>query len=127
MTASVRYLLARAGAFPIAIPADRMRHIWSEGTPTAEVFDGVDSLDLRSLLGHATEHGGITVAFETEAETKFLILDAIGTFVTLSADEFAALPEVFAFARQFFDAACRRRLDGGYPLRLRLSSQNEAD
>jgi hypothetical protein len=121
MTASPRYLLGRVGAFPIAIPAEKMLRIWPEGAATPDALHDTDALDLRALLGQMTEEEGVAVAFESEAATKLLILDAIGTFVTLAEDEFTALPEAFDLARQFFDAACRREFDGGYPLRLRLS------
>ncbi len=127
MTASVRYLLGRAGGFPIAIPAAKMLHIWPENAATPETFRDVDVLDLRSAIGQGAERvaerEGVAVAFESEAVKKLLILDAIGTFVTLSDEEFTALPDVFDLALQFFDAACQRAF-GGYPLRLRLSHQS---
>lgn len=131
MTAPVRYLLGRAGAFPIAIPAEEMLRIWPEGSATPDAFQETDRLDLRSLLGQETEREvereGVAVAFESEATKKLLILDAIGTFVTLTEDEFTPLPQVFDLALQFFDAACRRELDGGYPLRLRLSPSSDSN
>jgi hypothetical protein len=124
MTASVRYLLGHAAAIPIAIPAKKMVRIWPEGNALPDAFQDMDRLDLRALLGQRAEHGaereGVAVAFESEAAKKLLILDAIGTFVTLADDEFTPLPQVFDLALQFFDAACRRELNGGYPLRLRL-------
>jgi hypothetical protein len=98
--------------------------IWPEGTALPDTFQDMDRLDLRALLGQHTEDGtkreGVAVAFKSEAAKKLLILDAIGTFVTLADDEFTPLPQVFDLALQFFDAACRCELDGGYPLRLRL-------
>lgn len=120
MTASVRYLLGRAGAFPIAIPAEKMVRIWPEGTTTPDAFQDTDTVDLRALLGQVTEREGVAVAFASQAAKKLLILDAIGTFVTLADDDFTPLPQAFDLALQFFDAACRRELDGGYPLRLRF-------
>ncbi len=39
--------------------------------------------------------------------------------VSIEAQAFVALPPVFYFARGFFDAACRRPIDGAHPLRLR--------
>lgn len=127
MTLPARYLLGRAGEVSIAIPAEKMLHIWPEGTETPEGLDDKDALDLRALLGQTTEREGVTVAFKSEAVTKLLVLDAIGTFVSLTEDEFAALPGAFSFALQFFDAACRRAFDGAYPLRLRLSLQSDGN
>lgn len=125
MTASVRYLLGRAGAFPIAIPAEKMLRIWPQGSGTPEAFQDMealqdlDVLDLRTLVGSVAESESVAVAFESDMAKKLLILDAIGTFVTLSDDEFTPLPQAFDHALQFFDAACRREFEGGYPLRLR--------
>src|SRR5262249_7787952 len=105
-------------------PAEKMVRIWTEGGALPDSFQDTDRLDLRALLGQeaasGSEREGVAVAFESEAAKKLLILDAIGTFVTLADDEFTPLPQVFELALEFFDAACRRELDGGYPLRLRL-------
>lgn len=117
---TARYLLGRAGAFPLAIPADRMLRIWPASAKTPDTFAYADTMDLRRLLGSETEGEGVAIAIETSIATV-LIVDKIGTFASFADDDFIALPAVFEFALQFLDAACRRPVDGIYPLRLRLS------
>jgi hypothetical protein len=55
-----------------------------------------------------------------------LIVDELGGLASLEDSEFVALPRVFDFARGLFDAACRREIAGGHPLRLRQEPELSA-
>lgn len=111
--------MCHAAHYPLAICAQAILRIWPIDTPTPEPFQYVDAIDLRTLLGGIAGADGIAIAVARAETVGVLILDRIGGFTELAENEFIALPAVFDFARGIFDAACRREIGGGHPLRLR--------
>lgn len=95
--------------------------------PTPDRFYGVEPIDLRGLLGSVGSGDGIAIGFEMSEAVGVLIVDRISGMATLAEGEFIALPKVFGFGRGLFDAACRREIEGGHPLRLRLEPKLSAD
>lgn len=110
-----RYLLCRVGRYRIAVA--RPLRIWP--AESREPAYAAAPVDLRILLGEATDETGISVAFETQDGVAVQIVDGVSGFATIADDAFILLPETFAFARRLFDAACGHMVGGGYPLRLR--------
>ena len=127
MTKSERYLLCQAARYPLVIRAQTMLRIWPINAPTPEPFQDLEPLDLRRLLGGLTSEEGIAIGLERAKTVGVLIVDRIGGFTILAESEFVALPAVFEFACGIFDAACRREIDGGHPLRLRPDPNGSSD
>lgn len=122
MMASERYLLCHAGGTAFLLRAHLLRHIWTRSTPAPDEFRAVEAVDLRQHQGHAAAEAGVALGLEMPGGADVLLVDRIGSFSDVSEDEFLALPSVFEFARQTFDAACRRTIEGVRPLRLRLGA-----
>lgn len=110
-----RYLLCQAGRYHIAIAA--ARRIWEADSPDPSY--AVKPIDLRALLDNAYAGAGIAVAFQMSDAAGVLLVDTVTRMAHIADDEFVPLPELFGFARHFFDAACRHAIGGGHPLRLR--------
>ncbi|MGA3302739.1 MAG: hypothetical protein ABSC72_05560 [Methylovirgula sp.] len=122
MMASERYLFCYAGDTAFLVRAHFLRHIWTRSTPTPDEFQRVEAVDLRRRQGQAARDEGVALGLDLPGGADVLLVDRIGGFSDVSEDEFLALPSVFEFARQTFDAACRRAIGGVYPLRLRLGA-----
>jgi hypothetical protein len=127
MTKTDRYLLGRAGHTHISIRTQAILRVWrTDATAPSQPYDA-RPIDLRVLLGGATPEPGIAIALETGEAAGVLIIDAVSGMVTIPESEFFALPQVFGFARDLFDAACRRAIEGVHPLRLRSQFSMSAD
>ncbi|WP_020177374.1 hypothetical protein [Methyloferula stellata] len=112
-----RYLLGRAGRTHLSIRTQAIKRVWR--MDAAAPAYPAEPIDLRLLLGGTDEEPGVAIAFETGETIAVLIIDAVGGMATIPETEFFALPQVFGFARDLFDAACCREVEGTHPLRLR--------
>jgi hypothetical protein len=120
MSVAERYLLCRAAAYLIAIPALSVLHVWEADGEAPDLAYAAEPDDLRILLNGEGEAPGTAVALETPpGALAILIVDEVKGMASIEAGAFLALPPVFDFARQFFDAACSAPIDGAHPLRLR--------
>lgn len=122
MTASERYLFCAAGGTPFLLRARFLRHIWTRSEPAPDDFQSVEPTDLCERLGKAAGANAIALGLDMPGGANILLVDRIGGFADVSEDEFQALPSVFAFARELFDAACAHAVEGVHPLRLRFGA-----
>jgi hypothetical protein len=111
------YLLCRAGTYHIAIPAEAVLRIWQMETPDAAF--SAEPTDLRRIFGISATGAGVAIALELPDGVGVLVIDAVRGMASIADDDFVELPPVFEFARQLFDAACRKSIEGAHPLRLR--------
>jgi hypothetical protein len=123
MMADERYLLCRVAHYPLAIRAQAMQRIWPAATPPADQLGRLQPADLRHLLGCDCAEPGVAIAIDTAEAIRVVIVDQIIKLAHLAEPDFTALPPVFGFAAQFFDAICEKKTDGGYALRLRQDLQ----
>jgi hypothetical protein len=114
-----RYLLCRVGRYPVAVRARAILRVWQRDLATTDASYVGEPIDLRILLSGASAEPGTGIAFETPDAVNVLIVDRVSGMATIAEAEFLALPLVFGYARSLFDAACRRVVEGGHPLRLR--------
>ena len=112
MNGENRYLLCRAGRYWIAIGIDRLLRI-SDGESAAS-----ERIDLRALLSGPGAEGGVALTVETSQGLRVLLVDTVAGIANVADEAFVPLPEIFASARNFFDAACRHKIGDAYPLRL---------
>jgi hypothetical protein len=119
MSAADRYLLGRAGPAHISIRTQAIERVWRMDAAILDETYGAEPIDLRILLGGSKLEPGVAIAFGMDETVGLLIVNAVSGMASIPDDEFFALPQVFSFARHLFDAACRRPIEGAYPLRLR--------
>jgi hypothetical protein len=97
--------------------AKAVLRIWQIETPGPSF--SAKPIDLRRMFGSSASDAGVAVALEMSGSVGVLVVDAVSGMAHIAEDDFVELPPVFTFARQLFDAACRRAVDGAHPLRLR--------
>ncbi|HEY1736551.1 MAG TPA: hypothetical protein VGG12_07895 [Methylovirgula sp.] len=119
---SERYLFCQAGGYAFLLRAEFMRHIWSQEESPPDDFHATNPIDLRQRIGGASQPNFISLGLDLPGGLSVLLVERIGRFAEIDDDEFLALPAVFDFAGALFDAACRREIEGAYPLRLRLGA-----
>ena len=122
-----RYLLCYAGRYSFLVHADSVLHIWQRPDAAPAELSDCTPVEMRRLLGDDALPDGIAVGLKTEAGAQILIVDQVGGFSHAADADFIALPRVFHFAREIFDAACCRAIAGAYPLRLRSEARLIAD
>ncbi|MHB8883832.1 MAG: hypothetical protein ACYC5H_01875 [Methylovirgula sp.] len=119
MTVAARYLICRAGAYPVAVRTQTILRVWQRDEAISGPFASMASIDLRrSLLSFGTGPG-FGIAFEMPEAVGVVIVDGVSGMKTIAEAEFVPLPRVFSFACGLFDGACRSAVEGGHPLRLR--------
>jgi hypothetical protein len=119
MTGESLYLICRVGRYSISIMAQTVFRIWPADRADPDYSASSAPVDLRAALDGDVRAAGIAVAFEMADAVGVLFVDAVSGMANIAEEAFEALPEVFCFAGQLFDAACRSPIGGAYPLRLR--------
>lgn len=122
-----RYLLCYAGRYSILLRAESVLHIWERSEAAPAELSACAPVEMRRLLGIGQLADGVAIGLKTEAGVHILIVDKVGGFSQAADTDFIALPRVFDFAREIFDAACGRAIAGAYPLRLRADARLAAD
>jgi hypothetical protein len=124
MTAASRYIICRIGRFPVVIRTNRIIRIWPLESGEEPQDLSTEPFDFRFLVGGASSTPGVALAIDAAGTPGIIVADQVHGITAIGEEDFVPLPPIFAFARGLFDAACRRDLGSGHPLRLRDLDHN---
>jgi hypothetical protein len=122
---SATYLFGRVGPFGVLVPAAVVAHVRAPdeqlpGPPAdAPAPDPVAVVDLRALFSCPASGAGPHITLRTSSGLTAIVVDHVASLHRIADTEFRPLPAGFDYARNAFDALCRRSIEGILCLRLR--------